>query len=124
MLFGYVFDLNSTAIRKNLMAALKAFQLAFPLPHLPATLGRDCNDHPLSEQVALVIKTLPPQGFSAEWEWLQARAAEDFRIVLVAESLPREELLALCGCCDVFLSCIARRTLDGGSQKRCSWVWM
>jgi predicted transposase YdaD len=68
-----------------------------PLPHLPATYGRECNDHPLSEQVALLIKTFPPQGFSAEWEWLQARAAEDSRIVLIAESLPQEELLALYG---------------------------
>jgi glycosyltransferase involved in cell wall biosynthesis len=62
------------------MAALEVFQLAFPLPHLPATFGRWCNHHPLSEQVALLIKTFPPQVFSAEWE-----------------------LLALYGCCDVFL---------------------
>ncbi len=54
--------------------------------------------------MALLIKTFPPQGFNAEWEWLQARAAEDSRIVLIAESLPRDELLALYGCCDVFLS--------------------
>jgi len=104
VLFGYGFDLNSTAIRKNPMAALEAFQLAFPLPHLPATFGRECNNHPLSEHVALLIKTFPPQGFSAEWHWLQARAAEDSRIVLIAESLARHDLLALYGCCDVFLS--------------------
>ena len=54
--------------------------------------------------MALLIKTFAPQGFSAEWHWFQARAAEDSRIVLIAESLPREELLALYGCCDVFLS--------------------
>ena len=54
--------------------------------------------------MALLIKTFPLQGFSSEWHWLQARAAEDSRIVLIAESLPREELLALYGCCDVFLS--------------------
>ena len=94
VLFGYGFDPNSTAIRKNLMAALEAFQLAFPLPQLPATYGRERNVHPLSEHVALLIKTFPPQGCSAEWHWLQARAAEDSRIVLVAESLPRDELLA------------------------------
>ena len=104
MLFGYGFDLNSTAIRKNPMGALEAFQRAFPLPHLPATFGRECSSHPLSEQVSLLIKTFPPRRFSAEWEWLQARAAEDPRIVLIAESLPRDELLALYGCCDVFLS--------------------
>ena len=35
---------------------------------------------------------------------MQARADEDPRIILIAESLPRNELLALYGCCDVFLS--------------------
>ncbi len=104
VLFGYGFDLNSTAIRKNPMGALEAFQRAFPLPHLPATFGCECSSHPLSEQVSLLIKTFPPRRFSAEWEWLQARAAEDPRIVLIAESLPRDELLSLYGCCDVFLS--------------------
>jgi hypothetical protein len=104
VLFGYGFDLNSTAIRKNPMAALEAFQLAFPLPHLPATFGRECNHHPLSNQVALLIKTFSPLEFRAEWHWLQARAAEDIRITLIAESLPRDELLSLYGCCDVFLS--------------------
>jgi hypothetical protein len=54
------------------MEALEAFQLAFPLPHLPATFRRECNVHPLSDQVALLIKTFPPQGFGAEWHWLQA----------------------------------------------------
>ena len=104
VLFGYGFDLNSTAIRKNPMGALVAFQRAFPVPHLPATFGRECTSHPLSDQVSLLIKTFPPRRFSAEWEWLQARAAEDSRIVLIAESLPRDELLSLYGCCDVFLS--------------------
>ena len=54
--------------------------------------------------MSLLIKTFPPRRFSAEWEWLQARAAEDSRIVLIAESLARDELLSLYGCCDVFLS--------------------
>ena len=104
VLFGYGFDLNSTAIRKNPMGALEAFQLAFPLPHLPATFGREINNHPLSNQVALMIKSFPPQAESAEWHWLQLRAAEDPRIHLVAATLERDELLALYGCCDVFLS--------------------
>jgi hypothetical protein len=51
-----------------------------------------------------MIKTFPPQGDSPEWQWLQLRAAEDPRIHLVAASLERDELLALYGCCDVFLS--------------------
>ena len=117
VLFGYGFDPNSTAIRKNLMAALEAFQLAFPLPQLPATYGRERNVHPLSEHVALLIKTFPPQGCSAEWHWLQARAAEDSRIVLIAESLPRHDLLALYGCCDVFLSLHRSEGFGGGMAE-------
>lgn len=104
VLFGYGFDPSSTFGRKNPMAALEAFQLAFPLPHLPATYGRDCNHHSLSAQVALLIKALPPHGFSSEWEWLRARAAEDSLIHVIAASLGRSDLLALYGCCDVFLS--------------------
>ena len=87
-----------------LMAALEAFQLAFPLPELPACFGRAINVHPLSHHVALLVKSFPPQGFSAEWHWLQLRAAEDPRIHLVAANLERDALLALYGCCDVFLS--------------------
>ena len=59
---------------------------------------RESNNHPLSEHEARLIKTFPPQGFSAEWYWLQARATEDSRIVLIAESLPRHDLLSLYGC--------------------------
>ena len=104
VLFCYGFDLNSTAIRKNPMGALEAFQRAFPLPHLPATFGCEFSSHALSDQVSLLIKTFPPRCFSPEWEWLQARAEEDSRIVLIAESMPRDDLMSLYGCCDVFLS--------------------
>ena len=104
VLFGYGFDLNSTAIRKNPLGALEAFQKAFPLSHLPATFGCDCNSHPLSEQVSLLIKTFPPRRPTPEWELLKARVSEDHRICLVAESLSRSDLLALYGSCDVFLS--------------------
>jgi hypothetical protein len=104
VLFGYGFDLNSTASRKNPMSVLEAFQLAFPQPHLPACFGLENNTHPLSEQVGLMIKSFPPNGFNPAWHWLQCRAAEDPRITLVAASLERDDLLALYGCCDVFLS--------------------
>jgi glycosyltransferase involved in cell wall biosynthesis len=104
VLFGYSFDLNSTAIRKNPMGALEAFQLAFPSPEVPASFGREIKSHPLSNQVSLMIKSFPLHGPSPEWHWLQLRAAEDPRIHLVAASLERDELLALYGCCDVYLS--------------------
>ena len=54
-------------------------------------MQRPVNSHPLSKQVALMVKTFLPQDESAEWQWLQLRAAEDPRIHLY-------------GCCDVFLS--------------------
>jgi glycosyltransferase involved in cell wall biosynthesis len=104
VLFGYGFDFNSTALRKNPMGVLEAFQMAFPLPELSAACGWRINSHPLSRHVALMIKTFPPQVDSAEWHWLRLRAAEDPRIHLVVASLERDDLLALYGCCDVFLS--------------------
>ena len=104
VIFCYSFDFKSTAGRKNPVGALEAFQLAFPLPHLPTTFRRKCGTHDLSSNVALLIKTLPHDDSSAEWRWLQARAAEDTRICLVAASLAKNELMALYGCCDVFLS--------------------
>ena len=94
IVFGYSFDLNSTAIRKNPMGALEAFQRAYP----------QGQNHAHTERVALMIKTFPPRISSPEWQWLQARASEDARIHLVVESLDRDTLLSLYGCCDVFLS--------------------
>ena len=54
--------------------------------------------------MSLVIKTTPPNGLNPDWYWLCSRSYEDSRIHLISESLPRDELLALYGCCDVFLS--------------------
>ena len=56
------------------------------LPALPACCGREVISHPMSHQVALMIKTFPPQGESAESQWLQLRAAEDPRIHLLVAS--------------------------------------
>jgi len=104
VLFTYSFDLNSTAIRKNPLGVLEAFQRAFPLPNLPTSFGCPERSHPLSDRVALLIKAFLPTRFSPEWQWLQLRAAEDPRIHLLADNLERHELLALNGCCDVFVS--------------------
>ena len=104
VVFVYSFDLNSTAIRKNPMGALEAFQQAFPLPQLLSSQGRSPNTHPLSKRVALLIKTFPPRNFNPEWNWLQLRAQEDPRIHVIKEHLERDALLAMFGCCDAFLS--------------------
>ena len=104
VVFAYGFDLNSTTSRKNPMAALEAFQRAFPLPGSPSSDNATIPPHPLCQRMALMIKTFQPQRFSADWYRLQCRAAEDPRIHLVVATLDREALLALYGCCDVFLS--------------------
>ena len=104
VVFVYSFDLNSTTIRKNPMAALESFQQAFPMPKLLSSQGCSFNTHPLSERVTLLIKTFPPRNFNPEWNWLQIRAQEDPRIHLLEANLERDELLAMFGCCDVFLS--------------------
>jgi glycosyltransferase involved in cell wall biosynthesis len=104
VVFVYSFDLNSTATRKNPMAALETFQQAFPMPHLLASKGKFRNIHPLSERVALLIKTFPPKQSSPEWNWLKLRAQEDQRIHILETSLERDELFAMYGSCDVFLS--------------------
>lgn len=104
VLFGYGFDGNPEAFGRNPRGAVEAFQLAFPMPHLPTTFGQRSTIHPLSEQVALMIQSSVPKSYSAEWHWLQARAAEDSRINLIKKNLPREERLKLYSCCDVVLS--------------------
>jgi len=94
VIFSFGFDFNSTASRKNPMGVLEAFQRAFPL---------DQSD-PLAARVALMIKTFPPRRFKPDYDWLQARVAEDPRIHLVVGHLERDALLQLYGCCDVFVS--------------------
>jgi len=104
ILFIYSFDFNSTAIRKNPMGALEAFQRAFPLPNLLSSFGFEDTTHNLSDRVSLVIKTFLPKKDIPSWQWLQARIGEDPRIQLIAAPLSRDDLLSLYGCCDVFLS--------------------
>lgn len=94
VMFAYGFDFSSTATRKNPMGVLEAFQQAFPLE----------SGDPSAPGVALMIKTFPPRRTTAEYDWLQARCAEDPRIRLVVGHLDREELIRLYGCCDVFVS--------------------
>ena len=57
-----------------------------------------------SERVQLVIKALQPPAANVEWIRLQEKAAEDPRLKVIKADLKRQELLALMGCCDVFLS--------------------
>jgi hypothetical protein len=104
VVFGYSFDFNSSVARKNPLGVLEAFQRAFPLPDLDFSCTREGSTEPFVARVALLIKTFPPINDSPEWRWLQQRAADDPRIHLVVANLDREDVLALYGCCDVFIS--------------------
>jgi glycosyltransferase involved in cell wall biosynthesis len=86
----FVFDVKSSLARKNPWGAIQAFQRAFP-----------CDGH---ANVQLVIKALRPEGINQAWEQLQQQAAHDSRLKVIEGELNRDELLALMGACDVFLS--------------------
>ena len=88
------FDFHSSVARKNPLAAVIAFQNAFPI-------GRD--------DVRLIIKTTP----IVENHWgdperqmdrIRTRAARDPRIVIIAEYMPFEDLLALIAAVDCLVS--------------------
>ena len=92
VLFAFGFDLNSMIARKNPQAVLEAFQNAFV-------------DAPQSEyNVGLVIKTFPPRRPEPLWDELKEIASADSRITIIEADLDREGILALYGCCDVFVS--------------------
>lgn len=92
VLFTFSFDLNSSIHRKNPLMALRAFQRAFP------------PDHPLADQVALLIKTHRPNRPNRDWDRLKAEAAEDQRLHILETTLSRTELLELYTACDGFIS--------------------
>lgn len=92
LLFTFSFDLNSSIHRKNPNVALRAFQRAFPA------------DHPLSDRVALLIKTHAPRNPSPEWLQLKQQIAADSRLFTLETTLPRQELLELYAACDAFVS--------------------
>jgi len=92
VLFTFSFDLHSSIHRKNPLMALRAFQRAFPA------------DHPLANQVALLIKTHRPTCPNRDWDRLKAEAAVDPRLHILEATLPRPELIELTAACDSFIS--------------------
>jgi glycosyltransferase involved in cell wall biosynthesis len=86
-----MFDVLSDSARKNPWGAVEAFSAAFP--------GRD--------DVRLVVKVnnaRAPQSDDGDIVRLEALAASDSRVVLVEESLSREDLWSLYASCDVLVS--------------------
>lgn len=91
-LFCFSFDLNSSVHRKNPQAVVDAFLRAFPADQWSAA------------QVGLVIKVHPPTRPNPAWDALKALAAQDDRLHVIEQTLPRPALLGLYQACDCFVS--------------------
>jgi len=93
--FMLPFDFHSSVERKNPLAGVRAFQRAF--------------DGPGDGDVRLIVKTTEvvrnhwgdPNG---QWPQIAAAAARDPRIVIVADKLPFDEMLAMIRGADCLLS--------------------
>ena len=88
-LYLFVFDFNSHLARKNPMAVIEAFSLAF---------------NPRDNSVGLVLKVMNAKGENPAWLAFLKRCQQDSRIQLVQETLDREDVLALIECCDAYVS--------------------
>ena len=88
--FLFSFDYFSSPHRKNPLAVLRAFRQAFPDPSAP---------------VGLVIKSIGTvDHFPALKRALRTAAEDDARILVIDESLTRQEMLALLAATDCYVS--------------------
>lgn len=88
-LFVFLFDGNSGIHRKNPLAIVEAFLLAFK--HT-------------KKSVSLVIKAMRVDPDDQVWRKILRHANEDSRIVLQTGIMSRSKVLALLQCCDCFVS--------------------
>jgi glycosyltransferase involved in cell wall biosynthesis len=94
LLFCFSFDLKSSIHRKNPLACIEAFNLAFT----------DNGQQKNRNEVGLVIKAHGSTGNDDEWSEIKRLASKDNRIHVLGRTLTRPDLLALYKCCDCFLS--------------------
>ena len=85
--FLFIFDLASIMERKNPLGLIRAFKKAFPN----------------KEDACLVLKITRAEKYPADMNRIRAEA-DDPRIILIQEDMPREKLLALMNLCDVYVS--------------------
>ena len=88
-LYLFVFDFNSHLARKNPLAVIEAFSLAFS--KADTTVG-------------LILKVMNEKTADATWQAFLKRCQQDSRIQLVQETLDREYVLGLIACCDAYIS--------------------
>lgn len=87
--FIFSFDGNSSFKRKNPMAILAAFKVAFP-------------NH--TDDVALVIKCMRADRETAIWTHIEEFARVDNRIIIINKVMTKSEIMALYKACDCFVS--------------------
>jgi len=85
--FLFIFDLASIMERKNPLGLIRAFKMAFPN----------------QEDAWLVLKITRAEKYPEDMNRIRAEA-DDPRIILIQEDMPREKLLALMNLCDVYVS--------------------
>lgn len=88
-LFGFSFDGLSSIHRKNPLAVVRAFKRAFPEP---------------AHGVGLVLKGIRGSVSAPAWQAVLKEIGDDQRITVIDQSLPRDRLLDLYRCLDVFVS--------------------
>ncbi len=88
--FLFTFDYFSFPARKNPLAVLRAFQLAFPHG---------------DERVGLIIKSTGSQGQFPEMRAVIASATrKDARIIVIDKTVTPQEMLSLVAACDCYVS--------------------
>lgn len=88
-LFLFMFDGNSWMTRKNPLAAIRAFEKAFPTSN---------------QEVGLVIKAMNVNEQHPDWLEIQKMAAQDSRMTIKNVYLSRADVMALINACDSFVS--------------------
>ena len=88
-LFLYIFDFNSSVARKNPLATVKAFRLAF---------------NSKERNVGLVLKTMNANPNNIEWQAFIKECRTDTRIRLITDTLDRSDVLGLINVCDAYVS--------------------
>src|SRR5262249_47040834 len=85
--FISIFDAASYLARKNPIAVVRAFKLAFPRG---------------DERVGLVLKTMNVRRGDPVWETLVAEAQVDPRVVIMDKRTRHDEVVGLSSVCDAF----------------------
>ena len=88
-LFVFSFDGNSYTQRKNPSGIVEAFIKAFP---------------PREDTVRLIIKCMRPDKNNPEWQRILSAASQDKRLIIIDQTMAKDEVLALYECCDCFIS--------------------